>query len=116
MRDAVAGLTDDEIRAAADYFAQQSAKTFLRVVEQAKVPATPKPVSYSSGPAMAPSRVGKTIVEMPDDYARFEARDPHVTYTAYVHLGKGGRGRALAEDDKRTPRKRQLPWRGPGRR
>ena len=103
MRDAVADLTEEEIRSAADFFAQQSAKTFLRVVEQARVPAHTEACFVFKRAGHGTQPLGKTIVEMPDDYARFEARDPRVTYTAYVPLGSVARGRALAEDGKRTP-------------
>jgi cytochrome c553 len=103
MRDAVADLSEEEIRAAADYFSRQSAKTFLRVVEQARVPAHTEAcfVFKRSGNGTQP--LGMAIVEMPDDIVRFEARDPHTRYTAYVPPGSVARGRALAEDGKRTP-------------
>jgi cytochrome c553 len=103
MRDAVAELTDEEIRAAAEYFSQQSAKTFLRVVEQARVPANTEACFVFKRTGHGTQTLGTTIVEMPDDFARFEARDPRVTYTAYVPPGSLARGRALAEDGKRTP-------------
>lgn len=103
MRDAVAELTDEEIRAAADYFAQQSAKSYLRVVEQAKVPAHTEACFVFKRMSHGTQPLGKAIVEMPDDFARFEARDPHVTYTAYVPPGSVARGRALAESGKQTP-------------
>jgi cytochrome c553 len=103
MRDAVANLTDEEIRAAADYFSRQSAKTFLRVVEQARVPAHSEACFVFKRVGHGTQPLGMAIVEMPDDFARFEARDPHTRYTAYVPPGSVARGRALAEDGKRTP-------------
>lgn len=103
MRDAVAGLSDEEIRTAAEYFSRQSARTFLRVVEQARVPAHSEACFVFKRFGHGTQPLGKAIVEMPDDFARFEARDPRVTYTAYVPPGSVARGRALAENGKRTP-------------
>ena len=103
MRDAVADLTDEEISAAADYFSRQSAKTFLRVVEQARVPAHTEACFVFKRAGHGTQPLGKAIVEMPDDFALFEARVPRVTYTAFVPPGSVARGRALAENGKRTP-------------
>lgn len=103
MLDAVADLSDEEIRAAAEYFSQQPAQSFLKIIEQARVPAHTEGcfVLRRLGHGTQPLR--QSIVEMPDDVARFEARDPHVTYTAFVPPGSVARGKALAEDGKRTP-------------
>ncbi len=40
--------------------------------------------------------LGLSIVEMPTDVERFEHRDPHTSYVAYVPKGGLERGRILA--------------------
>lgn len=90
-------LTDAELASAAEYFADQRPRSFVQVVEQAAVPAhVTACFAYASAPG-APVELGASIVELPVDFSRFELRDPHVTYQAYVPPGSVERGRALAE-------------------
>ena len=71
-------------------------KTFVRVVERARVP--PHDIAcYIFVPR--PGRtvpLGLSIVEIPTDVERFEHRDSHTTYVAYVPKGRIERGRILA--------------------
>lgn len=96
MRMATADVSDADLAAAANYFAQQKVQSFVRVVERATAP-LPGSACFVFVP-----RVGKTVplgqrlLEMPVDLERFERRDPHATYIAYVPPGGRRRGRLLA--------------------
>ncbi|ESQ93601.1 hypothetical protein ABAC460_00600 [Asticcacaulis sp. AC460] len=85
---------DDE--AAAAYFAALTPRSFVRVVETDTVPKT-EPAAWilrlSAGAGTEP--IGNRIIEVPDDFARFELRDSRTAYTAYVPAGSIARGRAL---------------------
>jgi cytochrome c553 len=104
MKDAIADLTDREIAEAADYFSRQPAKSHERVLERDSVP----PHGFSCGifiPAEGRlTRLRQAILEMPLDVERFERRDPHTPYIAYVPKGSIERGRTLASagDNGRT--------------
>lgn len=86
-----------EVEAAARYFSALRAHSYIRVVESATAPKT-----HIAGWTMARDEAGGTeplgqrIVEVPDDFERFEMRDPETPYTAYVPLGSLARGQALA--------------------
>ena len=96
MQDAIADLTDAQIVAAAEYFSRQKNASFVRVLEREYVPA------HKAGCGIfipAPGRLvalRQSIIEMPIDAQRFEKRDPHTTYIAYVPKGSIERGRKLA--------------------
>ena len=44
--------------------------------------------------------IGNRVVELPDDMERFEHRDGHITYTAYVPPGSIAKGKTLAATGK----------------
>jgi cytochrome c553 len=97
MKDAIADLTDEEIAAAAEYFSRQKTKSFVRVVEREHVPQHGGALCGVFVPVeghVIPLR--QAILEMPIDVERFERRDPHTTYIAYVPTGSVERGRKLA--------------------
>jgi len=104
MMAAIADLSDQEIAAAAEYFSRQKTKSYLRVMEREYVPQH----AVSCGifiPADGPfTRLHQAILEMPIDAERFERRDPHTTYIAYVPKGSVERGGKLAStgDNGRT--------------
>ncbi len=104
MQQAIADLSDQDIAAAAEYFSRQKTRTYVRVVERDYVP----PHGFACGifiPAAGrPTRLHEAILEMPIDAQRFERRDPHTTYIAYVPKGSIDRGRQLAStgNDGRT--------------
>jgi cytochrome c553 len=104
MKDAIADLADEDIAAAAEYFSRQKTKSFLTVMEREYVPQHGVLCGIfipAEGHAV-PLR--QTILEMPIDVERFERRDPHATYIAYVPKGSIERGRNLAStgDNGRT--------------
>jgi cytochrome c553 len=105
MKDAIADLTDEDIAAAAEYFSRQKANSFVRVAEREYVPQHGGALCGVFVPVeghITPLR--QAILEMPIDVERFERRDPHTTYIAYVPKGSVERGRTLAStgDNGRT--------------
>lgn len=91
--------SDEEIAAAADYFSALPHHSHIRVVESDRVPRTlTKGWLYSRDPAGGSEAIGARIIEMPDDFQRFERRDPAIGYVAYAPRGSIARGAALARD------------------
>jgi cytochrome c553 len=90
--------TDDEVKAAADYFAGLDFKPWIRVVEAATVPKT-HVAGYmlvaDAGGAMEP--IGQRIIETPENLADTELRDSGSGFIAYVPPGSIGRGGALVK-------------------
>jgi cytochrome c553 len=104
MKEAVADLSDKEIAEAAEYFSRQKPKSYVRVVEREFVPQHGVLCGIFV-PARGPlTRLHQAILEMPIDAERFERRDPHTGYIAYVPKGSVERGRKLASggDNGRT--------------
>jgi len=98
--------TDREIREAARYFASLRPVSYVKVVETSTVPKT-----TVAGWALKPQPgagepIGNRIVEVPEDFGRFENRDSRAPYIAYVPVGSillgaelaatGAHGRSLA--------------------
>jgi cytochrome c553 len=96
MRGAVANMTDTQILAAADYFSRQKNASFVQVLEREFAPAHKVACGLYVADAGHLVPLKHSIVEMPLDASRFEARDPHTTYVAYVPKGSIERGRKLA--------------------
>lgn len=87
---------DSNNEAAAAYFSSLAPRSFVRVVEAATVPKT-EPAAWiiRLSAAGGTEPIGNRIIEVPDDFARFELRDSRTTYTAYVPVGSIARGRTL---------------------
>jgi cytochrome c553 len=104
MKNAVADLSDTEIAEAAEYFSHLNTKTYVRVVEREYVPQHGLSCGIFIPADGRLTRLRQAILEMPVDAARFERRDPHTTYIAYVPKGSVDRGRQLAStgDNGRT--------------
>lgn len=93
-------MPDEDIRKAADWFASLKTGPWIKVVETDTVPQ-----SYVSargrmrlplpGGGMEP--LGNRIVELPEDAARAESRDPHSPFIAYVPKGSIAKGEALVK-------------------
>jgi cytochrome c553 len=89
-------VSKSDVEAAAHYFSSLKPKSFIKVVETQTVPAT-----YSAGWFLAadPSRprepIGHRIIEVPQDLARFYARDSRARFIAYVPVGSVAAGRTL---------------------
>jgi cytochrome c553 len=97
MIQAAKAMTDDEIKAAAEYLSSMKWTPWIRVVEADTVPRM-----RIAGNVFLPAADGGTeplgnrIVETPEDAARFELRDPHSGFIAYVPRGSVKKGAALA--------------------
>ncbi len=89
-------LTDEEIAAAADYFAKLEVVRWVRVVETDTVPKTwwrgNRRLQLAEGGS---EPIGDRIIEVPEDPARTALRDPHSGTVAYVPIGSLARGAAL---------------------
>jgi len=100
-------MTDDEIREAARYYASIGWKPWVRVVETRMVPKTRTQNGvFVRLPGNETEALGTRIVEGPEDFERFELRDPHSGFVAYAPIGSikagealvksGGKGRTIA--------------------
>lgn len=97
MIDVVKKITDDEARAAAEYFGSMKAQERYRVVESVKMPAT-----YEAGGLLARKAGADSVplagrlMEVSNGIERHELRDPNETFTTYVPVGSIARGRRIA--------------------
>ncbi len=103
-----AGLPEEEMRKAVEWFATLKPTVWYKVIEATTVPKT----WVNAGRMRLPSPAGGTeplgnrIITLPQDPARVELRDPHSGFIAYVPPGslkkgedlvtKGGAGRTVA--------------------
>jgi len=89
--------TDEEIAAAAAYFAAMKPRTVIRVSETEAVPKTVVAAWYLiADRAGGTEPLGERIVELADEPDRFTSRDARVTFTANVPIGSIQKGRQLA--------------------
>jgi cytochrome c553 len=90
-------MTDDEVKAAAEYFAAMKWTPWIKVVEAAAVPKT----RIAGGMFLKldgneTEPIGDRIIEMPEDTERTETlRDPRSGFIAYVPIGSLKKGEAL---------------------
>lgn len=90
-------ISPAQLAEAAAYFAALPPRRFGRVVEAAIIPRV-----RTAGNLWVLDEAGGTepiagrLIEVPDDFARHEMRDPRLGYTAYVPPGSIARGAALA--------------------
>lgn len=91
-------MTDDEIVAAARYFASLPAQSFVKVVESSTIPKTKiAGWLYKFDEQGEQEPLGQRIIEGPEDFEQFELRDPATPYIAYVPVGSIALGKRLAE-------------------
>ena len=89
-------MTNDDIAAAADYFAAIPPTPWIRVVETATVPRT-----RIAGGMFVPldgaetEPIGARIIEVPEHPDRTDLRDPRSGFVAYAPVGSIKRGEAL---------------------
>src|SRR5215510_16548524 len=90
-------LTEEETKAAAEYFASMKFPHFYKVVETDMAPK-----SFVGAGAMrfaakegGTEAIGNRIIEIPADEERTEARDPRAEHIAYVPTGSIKKGEAL---------------------
>jgi len=98
MTAAAKAMSDDEVRAAAEYFAALKPKRNIKVIESDQVPNTYiARLFFVKKPEGGSEPLGRRIIEMPDDVEQFELRDTRAQFTAYVPAGSVARGEALAK-------------------
>jgi cytochrome c553 len=91
------GMTDEEVKAAAEYFAAMPWAPWIKVVEAGVVPKT----RIAGGMFLKieggdTEPIGDRIIEMPEDTERTEIlRDPRSGFIAYVPVGSLKKGEAL---------------------
>ena len=89
-------LSEPEIEAAASYFASLKPASFVKVIETATVPKTVVAGwTLTPAPGGDTEPIGNRIIEMPEDFERFENRDSRTPYRAYVPVGSIQRGAEL---------------------
>jgi cytochrome c553 len=89
-------MTEAEIDEAVDYFAALKPASFIRVIEADTVPkAVVAAWTWKAVPNGGTEPLGHRILEMPEDFERFENRDSRTAYVAYVPRGSIERGAAL---------------------
>lgn len=90
-------ITDEEVRAAADYFASLKPRPWIKVVETASVPMT----FVGAGNKRLPSAdggsepIGMRVIEIPEVPELVLDRDPQSGFIAYVPPGSVARGEAI---------------------
>lgn len=95
-----AGLPDDELKKAVEWFAALKPAPWYKVVEADTVPKT-----WINGgrmrlplPAGGTEPLGNRIITLPQDPARVELRDPHSGFIAYVPKGSIKKGEDLVKN------------------
>jgi len=90
--------TEDEMRTAAEYYASQKMKPWVRVVEADTVPTTfvgPGNMRFEAADGKMEA-LGQRIIELPEDAEKAELRDGHSGFVAYVPKGSIAKGEELA--------------------
>jgi len=97
MNNIAAGLPDEEMRKAVEFFAALKPAVWYKVIEAQTVPKT-----WVNGgrmrlplPSGETEPIGNRIVTLPQDPNRVESRDPHSGFIAYVPVGSIKKGEAL---------------------
>ena len=90
--------TDDEIKAAAAYFASLPPVSWVTVKETDRPPVT-HVVGLASMREVKPNGgtepMGSRVIEVPENTERAQMRDPHSPFIAYVPIGSIKKGEAL---------------------
>lgn len=91
-------MTDEEIKAAADYFGSMKWSPWIRVVEAATVPKTYTSVGmYLPVEEGGTEPIGERIIEIPEQPEATEVlRNPRSGFIAYVPVGSIEKGKELA--------------------
>jgi len=92
-----AAISDEDTRAAADYFASLKSTAWTKVVETDTVPQTfvgPGAMRFAS-PGGGSEPIGNRIIVVPQDAARAASRDARSGFIDYVPTGSIKRGEAL---------------------
>ncbi len=97
MPDIAKGLSDDDARQASEWFAGLQPTVWQAVVETDHVPKTfvNQHLMRMPLPGAGDEPIGNRIIELPQDPARAESRDPHSGFVAYVPAGSIAKGKEL---------------------
>src|SRR5215471_17546711 len=89
-------MTDEDAKAAAEYFASIKPARWTKVVETDTVPMTYfKGTRRLQHPEGGKEAIGNRIIEVPEDVERVELRDPHAPFISYVPPGSVAKGQAI---------------------
>jgi cytochrome c553 len=91
------GLTDEEVRQAAEYFSALKFGPWISVIETDTVPQTTTSIGlFLPVPSGAREPIGRRIIEVPQDVEAVEVlRSPRVGFIAYAPVGSLKKGAAL---------------------
>lgn len=93
MIEAAQDMTEEEIQEAATYFSSLKWTHWITVKETATVPKTRIGGNvFFPLPGNETEPIGNRIIETPEDAERFELRDPHSGFIAYVPPGSVNKG------------------------
>ena len=97
MPEIAKGLSDEDARQASEWFAALTPKVWQTVVETDHVPKTfvNQHLMRMPLPGGGDEPIGNRIIELPQDPARAESRDPHSGFVAYVPPGSIAKGKEL---------------------
>jgi cytochrome c553 len=90
-------ISDEDLRAAADYFAAMKPDVWIRVMETDTVPVSrlgPGTMRFAV-PEGGTEPLGNRVIELPEDPFRAQSRDPHSGFVAHVPIGSLAKGAAL---------------------
>ena len=95
MNDMTKNLSDEDARQASEWFAALKPKVWQPVVETDRVPKTfiNMHLMRMPMPGGGDEPLGNRIIELPQDPARAESRDPHSGFIAYVPKGSIAKGK-----------------------
>jgi cytochrome c553 len=90
-------VSDEDARAAAEYFASMKPTKWIRVVEADTVAKSfvGQGAMRFAEPDGGTEPIGNRVIELPEDRERAESRDPHSGFVAYVPVGSIARGKTL---------------------
>jgi cytochrome c553 len=95
MNDMTKNLSDEDARQASEWFAALKPKVWQSVIETDRVPKTfiNQHLMRMPLPGSGDEPIGNRIIELPQDIARAESRDPHSGFIAYVPKGSIAKGK-----------------------
>jgi cytochrome c553 len=115
MRALAPYVTDDDLSAAAAYFAAQKLAPRVIVAERTRIPRVRIAAwIYAPDAAGGEEPLGERLIEMAPDFERHEMRDDRMRYVAYVPPGSIARGRAIARNGAHGPTSACLSCHGAG--
>jgi len=95
MNDMAENLSDEDAKQASEWFASLKPKVWQPVIETDRVPKTFINIHLMRMPlpGAGDEPIGNRIIELPQDVARAESRDPHSGFVAYVPKGSIAKGK-----------------------